>query len=78
MEKNIEVSEESGVEEITREQAYYIMGIDREPIKYRKIRADICFMHDEKEVPYIEILRDIYLDMKEEFAGSLKTEGERS
>jgi len=26
MEKNIEVSEESGVEEITREQAYYIMG----------------------------------------------------
>ena len=66
------------MEEITREQAYYIMGIEKDPIKYGKVRGDIAYMHDEGKITYIEILRQIYLSMKEEYIDKLETEGEKN
>ena len=59
------------MEEITREQMHYILGIDRMTPAYAKVQEDIEKMHD-KGFLYIDIAREMYLEMKEDYNESVR------
>lgn len=54
------------MEDITKEQMYYILGIDRISPAYANVQNEIEKIHDCGE-RYIDIARDMYLEMKDEY-----------
>jgi hypothetical protein len=66
------------MEEIGKEEVYYILGIDGNPLIYAKIMKGIDDMHDRQGMSYVDILRELYLSLKDEFIDSLQISGFRS
>jgi len=66
------------MEEIGKEEVYYILGIEGNPLIYASVMKNIDVMHDQKGMSYVEILRDIYLSLKDQLIDTLNSDGFRS
>lgn len=54
------------MKDITKEQMYFILGVDRISPAYAKVQNEIENIHDNGE-RYIDIAREMYLEMKDDY-----------